>query len=242
MGDRLSGGGATGRRRAQLGDAMSGPRGLGDEAGLEALLAAAMRGDGIDPEAEGRAVAAFRAARDAGAHHAPARTRRRDDWRPRERRRASRSLKATLSVALASLTLGGVAFAAIGSVGSSDAGDEGRAHPVTSDPDRAADKPSSAASSGSARENHPENAEDTEARCRAYENVKGQGKALDSTAWQRLVEAAGGEANVDAYCAEQLAQPSAGSSPGRSDSDKAADGSAENGKQKSEDKTAGKNR
>ena len=53
---------------------------------------------------------------------------------------------------------------------------------------------------------HPTTAQDTEAKCRAYDQVGGNGKALDSTAWQRLVTAAGGADRVAAYCAEQLAQ------------------------------------
>ena len=49
-----------------------------------------------------------------GAHRA--RTRRRDDWRPREHGRVRRSLRVTtLCCPLAGLTLGGVAYAAIGS-------------------------------------------------------------------------------------------------------------------------------
>lgn len=46
---------------------------------LEELLAAAVRADSLDPGAEDRALAAFRTARQSGAHRA--RTRRRDDWR-----------------------------------------------------------------------------------------------------------------------------------------------------------------
>ncbi|OUC93914.1 hypothetical protein CA983_35740, partial [Streptomyces swartbergensis] len=52
-------------------------------------------------------------------------------------------------------------------------------------------------------------AQDTEARCRAYEQVDGRGKAMDATAWKRLVEAAGGARNVTEYCAEQLARAEA---------------------------------
>ncbi|GAP52112.1 uncharacterized protein SAZU_6985, partial [Streptomyces azureus] len=144
MGEHQSDGGFPGRRRVHPGGSAYGHRAARDtdgrlpghrgtagldspdlgsrrvlaEAELEALLAAALIRDRIDAEAEQRAVAAFLAARDAGAHRA--RTRRRDDWRPRERRHPGRSLKATLSVLLASLTLGGVAVAAIGSVGSTD--------------------------------------------------------------------------------------------------------------------------
>ncbi|MFG2438261.1 hypothetical protein [Streptomyces sp. NPDC048508] len=54
---------------------------LGVGAVVGSLLAAAMRGRSDDGEAEAHAVAAFRAARDGGAHTAP--TRRRDDWRHR---------------------------------------------------------------------------------------------------------------------------------------------------------------
>jgi hypothetical protein len=175
-----------------------------EDSALEALLAAALRGEKSDGEAERRAVAAFRAARDAGAHRA--RTRRRDDWRPRSQRRRARSLKATFSVLLASLTLGGVAYAAIGSgVGgphksaaehrdvrpsvsaSTPAESHSSARPTTSAPAVPAERPPTA--------------KDTLAHCRVYEKLRGRGKALDSTAFQRLVTAAGGEANVSAYCA-----------------------------------------
>jgi hypothetical protein len=230
MGDHQSGGGFPGRRRVHPGGSdhdhraardadgrLPGHRGtagldstgLGtrhavDEAELEALLVAALIRDRIDAEAEQRAVAAFLAARDAGAHSA--RTRRRDDWRPRERRLPGRSLKATLSVLLASLTLGGVAVAAIGSVGSTDgADDRGRPPASTRAPGASAGEPTGTPSfSASARPDHPAASQDTEAHCRAYEEVDGRGKAMDATAWKRLVEAAGGERNVTAYCAEQL--------------------------------------
>ncbi|MER6711761.1 hypothetical protein [Streptomyces sp. NPDC000877] len=183
-----------------------GSRSVLDDAGLELLLAAALIRDGIDSEAEQRAVAAFRAARDAGPHRS--RTRRRDDWRPRERRHPGRSLKATLSVLLASLTLGGVAVAAIGSAGSTDgADDRGRPPASTRAPGVSAGEPGDTPSgSASAHPDRPAPAQDTEAHCRAYEEVDGRGKAMDATAWKRLVEAAGGERNVTAYCAGQLAR------------------------------------
>ncbi|MFD5076035.1 hypothetical protein [Streptomyces sp. NPDC058371] len=88
---------------------------------LDALVAA-VRGGPVDPEAEGRAIAAFRAAREQGTH--ADRSRRRDDWRPREQRRASRSLRAALAALIAGLALGGVAFAGIGPAGLSF--DDGR--------------------------------------------------------------------------------------------------------------------
>jgi hypothetical protein len=226
MGEHQSDRGFPGRRRVHPGDSAYGHRGtagldspglgsrrLLDEAELEALLAAALIRDRIDAEAEQRAVAAFLTARDAGAHRA--RTRRRDDWRPRERRHPGRSLKATLSVLLASLTLGGVAVAAIGSVGTTD-GDDDRGRPTapTSAPGASAGEPSgtapgSATGSASARPDRPAPARDTEARCRAYEQVDGRGKAMDATAWKRLVEVAGSEKNVTAYCAGLLARSEA---------------------------------
>ncbi|MFF4502273.1 hypothetical protein [Streptomyces sp. NPDC001401] len=216
MGERQSDGSARSRRRVHP-DGMT----AGAEVGpagpvLEILLAAAMRENALDAEGEQRAVAAFRAARAAGVHRA--RTRRRDDWRPREQRRMRRSLKATLTMALASLTLGGVAVAAIGSVGSSD-DDHGSSqqHPSAGASGNTAGGSSASGTPGaSGTRERPDTAKDTEAHCRAYENVKGNGNALDSTAWQRLITAAGGEKNVAAYCAAQLAQATATGNPGNS--------------------------
>ncbi|MCX4669444.1 hypothetical protein OG453_22650 [Streptomyces sp. NBC_01381] len=87
----------------------------GGERALDALLADAVRVGDVDPDSQGRAVTAFRSARDAGAHRT--RTRRRDDWRPRVRRRALGSLRAAVGAVLASLLLGGVAIASIGTSG-----------------------------------------------------------------------------------------------------------------------------
>ncbi|MCX4857544.1 hypothetical protein [Streptomyces canus] len=205
MGDERSGD-APGRRHARPEETLRGRtardgRQTYDDSPLEALLGAALRGEQPDGAAERRAVAAFRAARDTGAHRA--RTRRRDDWRPRSQRRRTRSLKATLSVLLASLTLGGVAYAAIGSAGGGEAkgaagGKDVRPSVSASTP---AESHSSARPTASAPAERPPTAKDTLAHCRAYEKLRGRGKALDSTAYQRLVTAAGGEANVSAYCA-----------------------------------------
>lgn len=217
MGERHGDGGAPDRRLVHPAGSHE-PRGDAG-AGLESLLAAALRegaGDGgPDGAGERQAVAAFRAARDAGAHRA--RTRHRDDWRPRAERRTRRSVKATVTLFLASLTLGGVAVAAIGTADFST-DDRTDDRPSPSSPDSApgsasgsaqptATPPASgpAAPVATASPDRPPTAQDTEARCRAYESVKDQGKALESTAWQRLVDAAGGEANVEAYCARQLA-------------------------------------
>src|SRR3954466_6832206 len=75
MGERMNGGAVPGRRRVHPGGAVSGPWDVRDAAALEKVLAAAIRGGDLDPEAEQQAVAAFRAAHGAGTHRA--RTRRR---------------------------------------------------------------------------------------------------------------------------------------------------------------------
>ncbi|MGW5868020.1 hypothetical protein ACWFRJ_38410 [Streptomyces sp. NPDC055239] len=67
---------------------------------VDALLGEAVRSVAVDAEAERRAVAAFRSARDEGTHRA--RTRPRDDWRPR----ALASLRAAANTILASALLG----------------------------------------------------------------------------------------------------------------------------------------
>ncbi|PPS77989.1 hypothetical protein BV882_01695 [Streptomyces sp. 46] len=192
-----------------------GPAVVLDEAEVQAFLVAALTQGRIDSGAEQRAVAAFRAARGSGAHRA--RSRRRDDWRPRERRLTGRSLRTTLSVLLASLTLGGVAVAAIGSSDSPSGSDEpGRSHAPTSPPapGNPAGGPTGAESvSSAAPPGRPAAAQDTEAHCRAYEKAGRRGRVMDATAWQRLVAAAGGERHVTAYCAEQAARSDA--RPGR---------------------------
>ncbi|MFH8453143.1 hypothetical protein ACH4CD_28355 [Streptomyces fungicidicus] len=211
MGERQNDGGPGGRRRVHPEGAPPGR--VADAAGLEALLAAALIRDGVDAGAEQRAVAAFLAARESGARGA--RTRRRDDWRPR-RRLGSHSLKATLTALVAGLTLSGVAVAGIGVTDSSpdrpreDVGRTGTPSPATTGP--AAGGPTGPPESAPGEPDRPGTAKDTEAHCRAYERVRGRGKALDSTAWQQLTEAAGGAANVAAYCAERL--EAAGTAPG----------------------------
>lgn len=230
MGDRHHDGKGSGRRHARSaavghGHPAAGARGAGtsdgDAAALEALLGAALRESVISDERERRAMDAFRAARAAGAQGN--RSRRRDDWRPREQWRVKRSVKTMAALFLASLTLGGAAFAAIGSVRSPSDGDEdgrGRARSSAS-PDRPSGQEqgtASSASSGPASPGHPSTAQDTLAHCRAYEAVRGRGKAMDSSAWERLISAAGGERNVEAYCARELEQADghATPKPGRS--------------------------
>ncbi|MEV5435724.1 hypothetical protein AB0K80_06765 [Streptomyces sp. NPDC052682] len=232
MGDRQSDGGLTGRRRVHPGGSAAGPgvrRAVPESAALEALLVATLRGGVIDAEAEQRAVAAFRAARQAGAQGA--RTRRRDDWRPARPRRTGRSVRTALSVALASLTLGGVAVAAIG-VADSDNDRAGGERQHTTRPATGTTRPREAGPSaspshpGSGPSGRPGTAQDTEAQCRAYEQVEGRGRALDATAWERLVAAAGGERHVAAYCARALADAAADDRPGRANGTPAPGNSA----------------
>ncbi|MGI5428175.1 hypothetical protein [Streptomyces sp. CA-179760] len=177
MGERQSGGGLPGH----------GSRPALPDAEVEALIVACLVRDGVDAEAEQRAVAAFRAARDAGpARDHRIRGRRRDDWEPRGRRSAVPSPRTTLSVLLAGLVLVGVALGVIGAAGLP--ADDGRERPAP--------------------------APATEDDCRDYQEVGGNGEGVNATVWQRLVAAAGGEGNVVAYCTAQLAEPQPGGNDG----------------------------
>ncbi|MGW5660211.1 hypothetical protein ACWEWG_08930 [Streptomyces sp. NPDC003758] len=213
MGDRHSDGGAFARRRAGA----DGPVTQADSAAgltdMEAALGHALRADALDATAERRAVAAFRAARDAGVHK-EARTRRRDDWRAR-RSPAGRWAKATVALFVATFAVGGVAIAAIGSPDSAGSPRDtpGQRHPspTAAQPSRTAPEaaePTMPATS--APQDRPPTAKDVQAHCRAYASVKGRGKALDSTDWRRFLAAAGGEDDVAAYCADQLSQARTG--------------------------------
>ncbi|MDR6974288.1 hypothetical protein J2X68_000966 [Streptomyces sp. 3330] len=210
MGERLGGDGVPGRRRAHPRSVASDPWEERDAATLEEEWGGVLRDGRIDPEAEQRALTAFRAAHEEGAHRA--RTRRRDDWRSPAERRTRRPVKMTLGVVFASLALGGVAVAAIGSVGSSTDGNgaaRGTARPSAAAPDEPAEEAPSASSGVPAPTDGPATAQDTEAHCRAYEQVKDRGKALGGTAWQQLVTAAGGTDKVAAYCSERSARATA---------------------------------
>ncbi|MEU6809187.1 hypothetical protein ABZ920_09295 [Streptomyces sp. NPDC046831] len=205
MGERQGDGGAGGRRRVHPAGTVPGPEHAPDGAALQAMLATALRGGALDAEAEQRAVAAFRAARTtAGARGT--RTRSGDDWRPRGHGRARLPVKALLGVFAASLTLGGVAVAAIGTAGSSGRGPEdGRPHRSSDAPaDPSAAAPRTGVSTAPATPDQPAAAAPAaDAHCRAYEQVRGRGQALDARAWRWLVAAAGGEENVARYCAER---------------------------------------
>ncbi|MFE1174390.1 hypothetical protein [Streptomyces sp. NPDC058773] len=211
MGERLSGDGAPVRHRHGPPDGtVSGPRDAHDSATLETVLGAVIRADHLDPEAEERALGAFRAAAH-GTGARRARTRRRDDWRPREERSLRRPVRMTFGAVFAGLALGGVAYAAIGPAGSSadGAGTGGTAHPSATAPDQPGGGTPSTSSGRPGPTNRPSPAKDTEAHCRAYQQAGGHGKALDATAWQRLVAAAGGKGEVAAYCSEQLTRATA---------------------------------
>ncbi len=203
-------------------DARTGRRGARS---AQDVIAAALLRHPADEEGERRAVAAFRAARDDPATGRAARPRRRDDWRPRERRRPGLPLRSALSVLLAGVTLGGVAYAAIGGGGTArdtarpdrerppaatdGTGRTGGANGTDATEVRPVPVPDAAtpAPAGSALPDGPADTRDTEARCRAYERLGERGRALDATAWRRLVDAAGGEAEVAAFCAGQQAGP-----------------------------------
>jgi hypothetical protein len=219
MGERQSDGGPAGRRRVHPEGAPPSHGGAGsvlgrravDTADLEALLAAALIRHDVDADAEQRAVAAFVQAREAGAHRA--RSRRGDDWRVRRGRLGRHSLRATLSAVFAGLTLSGVAVAGIGVVGSSSDGpaEDDRPTHVPADGTTPSAGQSAGQSAGPGR--LPGAADATEAHCRAYEQAEGRGEAMEATAWQWLVQEAGGAAKVDAYCAERLGTATAEPSP-----------------------------
>lgn len=119
---------------------------------VAALLAAAQRAGEAGPVAEKRALDAFRVARDEGAHApvSPLRRRRRDDWRPVERWRGVRSVRAVLAGLTAAVALGGVAVAAGSGAmpGPFGAGGHDRPHPA---PPRTVSPPRPAAVMGARR-------------------------------------------------------------------------------------------
>ncbi|MGW5095189.1 hypothetical protein ACWEQ1_15830 [Streptomyces nodosus] len=104
MGERHEGGGCTGRP----------PVRPGPETRTADALLAAVRPRHLDPEAEARALTAFRDAREERRRTRSPRARRRDDWRPYARRPTGRSLPTLLALLLGCAALGGVAVATIG--------------------------------------------------------------------------------------------------------------------------------
>lgn len=204
---------------------------------VAALLAAAQRAGEAGPVAEKRALDAFRAARDEGAHApvSPLRRRRRDDWRPVERWRGVRSVRAVLAGLTAAVALGGVAVAAGSGAMPGPFGAGGHDRPRPSPPahsepatpggsqrstptpraDRTQQGPTDTPATGPAS-SHPGQAQDDTALCRAYRQVQDSGKAADATAFDRLASAAGGASAVPDYCDGLLAaQPSKGNGTGK---------------------------
>ncbi|MFF7339112.1 hypothetical protein ACFZAT_17375 [Streptomyces sp. NPDC008163] len=217
-----------------------GPAGTEGAGDFRRLPAATPRAAEQRDRAEERAVAAFREARDRGAHSA--RTRRRDDWRPRSRGFARWSLGAGVGTLVAAVTLGGVAMAGIGTVRDAPGHDTERqpmpelsasSPPALPTPERV--RPSAGSSTPSRAPgrpaDHPDQAGDTLAKCHAFASVRSRGKALDSPAWQRFLAQAGGESSVDAYCAAERARHEGGDGKGSSGSQGgASDGTATHGR------------
>ncbi|MFE1343803.1 hypothetical protein [Streptomyces sp. NPDC058757] len=234
-----------------------------NDAAAEALRAA-LRPDrplGEDEGGDGarQAVAAFRAARDAGLHSGPGapRTRRRDDWRPVADRRTGRWPRAVLVALVSGMTLGGVAVATDTLPNPLADLPEGRPEPgagtlVPTPPEDASasaspSPPEPAPSTAPVRERpvpgpaEPERvppgaARSHEAWCRVYEQKAGRagGEALDATALRRLVEAAGGKEAVPVYC-EKLT----GTAKARDKASPAAEGDGQDrGRGRSEERKA----
>ncbi|MFJ7945540.1 hypothetical protein ACIQ6K_18105 [Streptomyces sp. NPDC096354] len=204
---------------------------------VAALLRSAQRTGEAGPVAEQRALDAFRAARDEGAHApvSPLRRRRRDDWRPVERWRGVRSVRAVVAGLTAVVALGGVAMAAGSGTMPGPFGEGGHdrprpVHPANSEPakpggshratptpraDRTQQGPTDTPATGRAS-HHPDQAQDDMALCRAYRHVQDSGKAADATAFDRLASAAGGASAVPDYCDGLLAaQPPKGNGSGK---------------------------
>lgn len=163
---------------------------------LDDLLAAAARTVPAAPQAERRAVAAFRAARDAGAPAVP--TRRRDDWRPARPRIRARWIKVGLGSFVAALMLGGVAMAA-GAIPAPFGDGHGPGPVPSASPSRDGGTtapggpfvpvPPKVGPAGPTGDERPPTAKDQLAQCRAYEARHGRPGSLDSPAWQRLEDA-----------------------------------------------------
>ncbi|UQT56734.1 hypothetical protein M4V62_17415 [Streptomyces durmitorensis] len=129
---------------------------------VDAVLGEAVRSGAVDADAQSRAVAAFRSARDGGNHRA--RTRRRDDWRPSARGRALGSLRAAVGAVIASVLLGGVALASINASPTPD----------TSAPDR--DRPSPPRTTAPAQRPASPTPPQAEQPGKAKDASKGKGK------------------------------------------------------------------
>lgn len=194
--------------------------GLGD---VDALLAAAT--DRAHPQelaGEEAAIAAFRQAHRASASPA-GRTRR---LVPVPGLIAG-SLTAKLAISLGVLSFGGFALAA--ETGSLPTGAQSAAHRVfraigvpegdqqasEQTGDRTSDRTGQPTQSNGGGPQLDATSPAVTGLCRAYTagNKDEHGKALDSTAFQALAKAAGGEADIEAFCAGVLANSGSGPSP-----------------------------
>ncbi|MEU7068608.1 hypothetical protein AB0B30_02785 [Streptomyces narbonensis] len=191
---------------------------------IEAALTAALRPEGVDDASTQEAVAAFRAARDTGLHTSR-RTRRREDWRPVRERGTGRPLRTALAALAASLTLGGVAFAAVASHDSFDEREvrlpeprRSTAAPLPSREPASPASPSPGPGSSAPRgvpatplvpagPAHPPRS--SESYCRAYGKSSDKGRAMEAAARERLIAAADGK-DVATYCDALLASATAG--------------------------------
>lgn len=178
-------------------------------------------------EAEAAALMAFRAARDSGA--LDARPRPSDDWRPRGAAASSRlSLRTYVGAALAGLSLSGVAVAStplpaeadqspekpapVG--GTPSPGSASHAGPGPSaTPVRRPAPPSPPAAPGPAAvpepAREPVHADNFTSLCRKHlrhGSAEAAAPSHNSAAWQRLVAEAGGDSQIDTYCARALAK------------------------------------
>ncbi|MFH9199311.1 hypothetical protein ACH4KT_17925 [Streptomyces anulatus] len=197
---------------------------------LEKLLDVASRPGALSPAAEEKALHAFRTAHGEGAHVAPPRRRRRrDDWRPVDERRWSRSVKALLAALVTAAALGGVAVAAgAGDIPSPFRGgaepkpgqdaptvpgadEESAGEGRVDRPPQHASKPTprnppSRRASKASPKDRPGPARDTVAHCRVHlAAIEERGKPSGDPATGLLEAAAGGREAVPGYCERLLA-------------------------------------
>ncbi|MFF3341769.1 hypothetical protein [Streptomyces flavidovirens] len=241
---------AQARTRRRTGADAQDREAVGEEAAtreVEALLAAvrrsAPRPGGANEEA---ALAAYREARDSGAHAVPGRwwqARRRDDWRPSRRWRGALPARAAFASVAATVTLGGVALAAgtgaipapFGIGGGGSGGPSAATATRTGTPSTPGAARESAAEgavrlpsagvtrSGSAR---PTRAQDDVAHCVAY--LASNGRSVSGAATERLTaDAADAGMTVEAYCEDVVAaeERQQGTGAGDTGSTKAPKGS-----------------
>jgi len=198
-------------------------------AALAGLLAAAAAPAALDPDREEAAVAAFRAARDAGVLTAGVRQRHRrraDDWRPGARglRHAARSAKTVTGALFATLALGGVAVAAaVGALptsfgsgahgpdplqsggSSARAGSKDPGSSASPAPDQ--ERPAGGASRGVATPTPSTSpgSTDYKALCTAYAAADWRRSGMNRQSYRDLEKAAGGGRHrVRQYCAGLL--------------------------------------